>query len=309
MSDFLYDINTIPVVHNSPDNLQLSAFRNLVKLTDGGNSNIYTSFYTEVNANVVIKVIKQEKMHDVMVINEFELEYQLLIRLDHPNIIKTYGRGVTADKRFIVLEYLEGGTMQKVLETKSNERRNIFGRTSRFTYEEVLQQGIQLADALNYLHSKVVINKACIIHRDLKPDNIGYSSDGTLKLRDFGLSTCVRTRTNDFETYAMAGFTGSLRYMAPEVVRSEAYTEKVDVYGFGLLLYQLITNKLPYNGMNKETLIEQVINNNQRPKIRQYIPSPFFDLLTLCWHHDPNIRPSFEVIMTELVALSLPTVD
>ena len=165
MSDFSYDIITIPVVNNSRNDLQLSAFRNLVKLTDGGNSNIYTSFYTEVNANVVIKVIKQEKMHDVMVINEFELEYQLLIRLDHPNIIKTYGRGVTADKRFIVLEYLEGGTMQKVLETKSNERRNIFGRTSRFTYEEVLQQGLQLADALNYLHSKVVINKACIIHR------------------------------------------------------------------------------------------------------------------------------------------------
>ena len=74
MSDFLYDINTIPVVNNSPDNLQLSAFRNLVKLADGGNSNIYTSFYTEVNAYVVIKIIKQEKMHDVRVFNEFELE-------------------------------------------------------------------------------------------------------------------------------------------------------------------------------------------------------------------------------------------
>ncbi len=104
---------------------------------------------------------------------------------------------------------------------------------------------------------------------------------------DFGLSTCVRARINIFETYAMTGCTGSLRYMAPEVVRSEAYTEKVDVYGFGLRTSYL---------MNKETLIEQVTNNNQRPKIRQYIPSPFFDLLTLCWHRDPNIRPSFEVI-------------
>ena len=139
---------------------------------------------------------------------------------------------------------------------------------------------------------------------DLKPDNIGYSSDGTLKLRDFGLSTCVRTRTNVFETYAMTGFTGSLRYMAPEVVRSEAYTEKVDVYSYGLVLYQLITNKLPYDGMKKTTLIEQVIYNNQRPKIKQYIPSPFFNLLTFCWHRDPNERPSFEGIMTELVFLS-----
>ena len=139
---------------------------------------------------------------------------------------------------------------------------------------------------------------------DLKPDNIGYSSDGTLKLMDFGLSTCVRARINVFETYAMTGFTGSLRYMAPEVVRSESYTEKADMYGFGLLLYQLITNKLPYNGMNKATLIEQVINNNQRPKIKQYIPSPFFNLLTFCWHRDPNVRPSFEGIKTELALLS-----
>jgi serine/threonine protein kinase len=121
---------------------------------------------------------------------------------------------------------------------------------------------------------------------------------------DFGLSTCVRTRTNNFETYAMTGFTGSLRYMAPEVVRSEAYTEKVDVYSYGLVLYQLITNKLPYDGMKKTTLIEQVIYNNQRPKIKQYIPSPFFNLLTFCWHRDPNERPSFEGIMTELVFLS-----
>lgn len=165
MRDFLYDIITIPVVSSSPNNLQLSAFRNLVKLTDGGNSNIYAAFYTKVNAIVVIKIIKEEKMHDVKVIQEFELEYQLLTRLDHPNIIKTYGCGVTADRRFIALEYLQGGTMQKVLREKSDERRGIFGRQSRFTYEEVLQQGIQLADALNYLHSKVVSNEACIIHR------------------------------------------------------------------------------------------------------------------------------------------------
>jgi len=117
MSDFLYDIITIPVVNDSPNNLQLSAFRNVVKLTDGGNSNIYTAFFSDVIANVVIKIIREEKMYDVRVINEFELEYQLLLRLDHPNIIKTYGRGVTANgRRFIVLEHLVGGTMQKVLE-------------------------------------------------------------------------------------------------------------------------------------------------------------------------------------------------
>ena len=166
MSDFLYDIITIPVVNDSPNNLQLSAFRNVVKLTDGGNSNIFTAFFSDVIANVVIKIIREEKMYDVRVINEFELEYQLLIRLDHPNIIKTYGRGVTANgRRFIVLEHLAGGTMQKVLERKLEECRGIFGRKSRFTYKEVLRQGIQLADALNYLHSKVVSNEACVIHR------------------------------------------------------------------------------------------------------------------------------------------------
>jgi len=138
---------------------------------------------------------------------------------------------------------------------------------------------------------------------DLKPDNIGYSSDGTLKLFDFGLSTCVRSRTDVFGAYAMTGFTGSLRYMAPEVARTEPYSEKVDVYSFGLLLYQLITNELPYRRMNKKTLIVQVINNNRRPKSRHYIPSPFFNLLSDCWHRDPNARQSCEGIKNELALL------
>jgi len=166
MCDFLYNINAIPICNDSPANLQLSSFRNLVKLTDGGNSNIYTAFYTQVNTIVVIKIIKEEKMYDTKVLSEFEFEYQLLIRFDNPNIIKTYGCGVTMDgRKFIVLEYLKGGTMHEALEARSNERKGLFSRRSRFTYEEVLQQGIQLADALNYLHSKVVINEACIIHR------------------------------------------------------------------------------------------------------------------------------------------------
>jgi len=198
----------------------------------------------------------------------------------------------------MVLEYLDGGTMYNVLEARSKKY-----FTSRFTYEEVLQQGIQLADALNYLHSKVIADEVCIIHRDLKPDNIGYTSNGILKLFDFGLSTCVRVRSNVFEAYCMTGFTGSLRYMAPEVARSEPYTEKVDVYSYGLLLHQLITNELPYNRMQRNELIDQVIKNNQRPVIKNYIPSPFFNLLTYCWHHDSSTRPSFEGILCELKLL------
>jgi len=100
----------------------------------------------------------------------------------------------------------------------------------------------------------------------------------------------------------MTGYTGSLRYMAPEVARMETYTEKVDVYSYGLISYQLITNKLPFKGMNREELTELVINNNYRPLNKHYIPISFYQLLSLCWHNDYNYRPSFDTIKNELLS-------
>ena len=119
------------------------------------------------------------------------------------------------------------------LNTEDDNRPSIFSRR-KFNYIEVLQLAKDLADAVNYIHNEIS-PQAMIIHRDMKPDNIGLTSEGRLKLFDFGLCRCVKKRPdNKLSTaYEMTGHTGSLRYMAPEVVLDKPYNEKDDVYRYG----------------------------------------------------------------------------
>ena len=133
---------------------------------------------------------------------------------------------------------------------------------------------------------------------DLKPDNIGFTSDGTLKLFDFGLVTCVKARKHAKDAYDMTGYTGSLRYMAPEVALRERYTEKVDVYSFGIMLWQMAKDRMPFKGMNKEEFMRNVVRGGVRPKLLDKIwPAGFNDLLSRCWKCNPEERPSFAMVV------------
>ena len=89
---------------------------------------------------------------------------------------------------------------------------------------------------------------------DLKPDNVGFTSDGTLKLFDFGLCTCVKTHSDPNDVYEMTGNTGSLRYMAPEVALRKPYNEKVDVYSYGIMVWQMARDRVPFKGLSKTGL-------------------------------------------------------
>lgn len=135
---------------------------------------------------------------------------------------------------------------------------------------------------------------------DLKPDNVGFTKDGTLKLFDFGLVTCVRARKNADEAYEMTGYTGSLRYMAPEVVLRKPYSEKADVYSYGIMLWQMARDRIPFKGFSKEEFIKQVVHQHERPKLDKSWPMGFTNLLKACWDYDPKRRPSFEAIIFEL---------
>jgi serine/threonine protein kinase len=139
----------------------------------------------------------------------------------------------------------------------------------------------------------------------LKPDNVGFSTDGVLKLFDFGLATCVKSRTTETDAYEMTGFTGSLRYMAPESALRKPYSEKVDVFSFGILVWQMARDKVPFKGLGKEEFLRNISLGGVRPKLDSSWPQGFSNLLTRCWHENPIQRPSFAAIVEELDRLVL----
>lgn len=134
----------------------------------------------------------------------------------------------------------------------------------------------------------------------MKPDNIGFTAEGKLKLFDFGLVTCVKARSSTSQAYDMTGYTGSLRYMAPEVALRLPYTEKVDVYSWAIVVWQMARDRIPFKGLNRDEFFQLVVADGERPKLDKTWPPAFSDLLTQCWHKEPLRRPSFEVISLEL---------
>lgn len=315
---FAFPVASIPVRNWVPDNLTMEHFKEIKHVADGSNAHIYLASFEGLK--VIVKMIKDAAQFDSIAVHEFEVEHGLLIRIHHPNIIKLLGAG-RLPRRFIVLEYLGGGTLNTIL--SANQQTGIASKIFRrptFTYANLLSKLKDVADALDYLHSKCY-DTATIIHRgntirlfiallrcaclyiDLKPDNVGFTSEGVLKLFDFGLCTCVRRREIDTEVYEMTGNTGSLRYMAPEVALRKPYNEKVDVYSFGIMAWQMARDKVPFKAMNKDDFMRMVVLGGDRPQVDKAWPDGFINLLSSCWNSDPNARPSFSEIVSELTRL------
>lgn len=233
------------------------------------------------------------------------LEMQILTKSNHPNIIGIKGAG-EIPRKFIVVDYLEGGTLDQLLKQQPPQNPAFPQKLSGLPVACALSIARDLASALKYLHDDMHPN-ATVIHRDLKPQNIGFTAERQLKLFDFGLVSCVQKRSSSDEAYLMSGFTGTLVYMAPEVALRQAYNEKVDVYSFGILLWQLLSGEAPFAGMGREQHMERVVHGGQRPSLSAIahlsLPESLTRLLEQCWHTNPSQRPSCATIVTALDAL------
>ena len=210
--DFSYSFDKLALKTIIPRNLTLTDLESLEYLTAGSNSHVFSAIWK--NQPVIVKILQNEQMLNPVALHEFDIECELLARIDHPNIIKVLGAG-KIPRPFIVLERLKD--VSGLLDLDGSDTRPSMFRRRSFVYVEILRLARSLADALDYLHSKVH-PEAMIIHRDLKPENLGIAADGTLKVFDFGLCRCVKKRNKSTEKYQMTGNTGSIRYMAPEVV-------------------------------------------------------------------------------------------
>eukprot|EP01105_Mastigella_eilhardi_P021783 TRINITY_DN52_c2_g1_i2.p1 TRINITY_DN52_c2_g1~~TRINITY_DN52_c2_g1_i2.p1 ORF type:complete len:575 (-),score=143.27 TRINITY_DN52_c2_g1_i2:1559-3259(-) len=229
---------------------------------------------------VAVKEIRVASMTP-QILKEFRVEISILSKLRHPNIVLFMGAS-TLNTLLIVTEMIEGGSMDDVILQKEG--------ALRLSQEQLLKVAYQTALGMNYLHQ---LNPQ-IIHRDLKPSNILLEKTShNAKLIDFGLS-CVRSPTQKLKEVV-----GTPIWMAPELLRGEKYTEKVDVYSYGLCLWGFFTGETPLESLSFDELINDVAYAGYRPELEE-LERQMPDLALLikrCWDNDAATRPSFDTIV------------
>ena len=213
----------------------------------GGMANVYCAKDLKLDRKVSFKVLKEEFI-DEEFIGKFSKEARAAARISHVNIANVYDVGNDGNIYYIVMEYVDGYTLKDIIKTKAP-----------FTNEEVLGISIQIANALEVAHSNN------IVHRDIKPQNILVTKDGGIKVTDFGIARA--TTSNTITTEAM----GSAHYFSPEQARGGYVDFKSDIYSLGIIMFEMITGKLPFDGEGVVQLAMKHINE-PLPNIKELNP-------------------------------------
>ncbi|KAJ6800026.1 serine/threonine-protein kinase HT1-like [Iris pallida] len=229
----------------------------------------------------------------------FTQEVSVWHKLDHPNVTKFIGAVVgsrdlniqtenghvsmPSNVCCVVVEYLPGGTLKSYL---------IKNRRRKLPFKVVIQLALDLARGLNYLHAKK------IVHRDVKTENMLLDKTRTVKIADFGVARVEAQNPND-----MTGETGTLGYMAPEVLNGNPYNRKCDVYSFGICLWEIYCCDMPYPDLSFAEITYAVIRQNLRPEIPRCCPSSLATVMKRCWDANPVKRPEMDQAVAMLEAI------
>lgn len=232
----------------------------------------------------------------------FRQEVAVWHKLDHPNVTKFVGASMgTSDLKIptntsnsgqnslpsraccVVVEYLPGGTLKKYL---------IRNCRKKLSFKIVIQLALDLSRGLSYLHSKK------IVHRDVKTENMLLDLNRTLKIADFGVARVEAQNPRD-----MTGETGTLGYMAPEVLDGKPYNRKCDVYSFGICLWEVYCCDMPYADLSFAEVSSAVVRQNLRPDIPKCCPHAFASILKKCWDANPDKRPEMDEVVRLLEAI------
>jgi len=254
------------------------------KLGEGAYAEVFRGKWH--NQIVAVKKLKPETISRQVLI-DFNLEVSVLKKLHHKNIVAFYGVGTTP-YQFLLEEYCPQ-TLSNVIENKP-----------KLALETAFRYTMDVAQGMLYLHSSI----PCVIHRDLKSSNLLISEDDVVKICDLGLSKLKRvTGAWSNELYHMTPETGSYYYMAPEIFEHQSYSLKVDVYSFGLVVWEIFSGQLVFSNLYPKDAAQEASRHNNRPQLDRSWPRPLRNLLKRCWHEDSAARPGFDEIVRLLLEI------
>lgn len=234
----------------------------------GGMAVVFKARCNRLNRLVAVKILKDEFANDNEFKEHFKAESQAVAMLSHPNIVAVYDFSKESDTQYIVMELLEGITLKQYMQKKQDA----------LSWKEALHFSTQVAMALSHAHSKG------IVHRDIKPQNIMVVKDGSIKVADFGIAHLQN------ETCADSGETiGSVHYISPEQIHGDPVDARSDIYSLGIVMYEMLTGRLPYVGDTVEAVAMQHLNS----------------ILTLPGEINPDIPQRLEEITLKAMCASI----
>ncbi|KAB2029876.1 hypothetical protein ES319_D05G191700v1 [Gossypium barbadense] len=231
--------------------------------------------------DVAIKVLRMEHLNENLR-REFTQEVNIMRKIQHKNVVQFFGACTTPPNLCIVTEFMSGGSIYDLLHKQK----------SGFKLPLLLKLAIDVSEGMSYLHQNG------IMHRDLKAANLLMDENGVVKIADFGVAR-VQAQPG-----VMTAETGTYRWMAPEVIEHKPYDHKADVFSFGVVLWEMLTGKLPYENLTPLQAAVGVVQKGLRPVIPQHTRPKFVELLERCWQQDPSLRPEFSEITNLLEDLA-----
>ncbi|KAK9946868.1 hypothetical protein M0R45_012311 [Rubus argutus] len=253
------------------------------KIASGSNGDLYQG--TFCGQDVAIKVLSTERLNETM--REFTQEVCIMRKVRHKNVVQFIGACTRPPNLFIVTEFLSGGSMYDYLHKQRGA----------FSLQSLVRVAIDVSRGMKYLHQNN------IIHRDLKAANLLMDGNGVVKVADFGIAR-VQSQSG-----VMTAETGTYRWMAPEVIEHKPYDHKADVFSFGVVLWELLTGKLPYENLTPLQAALGVVKKGLRPTIPKHTNPMLVELMESCWQQDASLRPEFSDIVKMLRQMARRVAD
>ncbi len=241
----------------------------LGKIGAGGMSDVYKAKDHVLGRFVAIKVLKQEFSEDVNFVTKFRTEAQSAGGLEHPNIVNIYDVGSEDGMHYIVMEYVEGITLKTYIEKKG-----------QLSFKEAVSIAIQVGRGIEAAHNKH------IVHRDIKPQNIIISTEGKVKVTDFGIARAATSNTINSDVM------GSVHYASPEQARNGFVDGKSDIYSLGIVMYEMVTGRVPFDG---DTTVAVAIQHLQEEMVAPSayasdLPISLEKIILKCTQKNPDRR-------------------